>query len=185
MTFGRLARMEWKVPMISATGKNEGRSGGFTILEIVLVLGLIALAGAIVVTNFASMVDRGNELSTEETLQAAIRKARYLAANERKTIRLSFDAESGSLILSNNEQFPLGPEFGEDARGVIRFFLIQPSEGLSPVTDPEDARIETQEVQFSPDRSSSPFVAEIDIGSGTAIRIAFDPFSSLRRKAAE
>lgn len=171
--------------MISAIGKRNRLRDGFTIIEIVLVLGLIALAGAVVVTNFSSMADRGGQLTTEETIQAAIRRARFVAASERALITLSFDEKAGALRLSNDEHFELGPEYGANGKSEIRFYLVPPAEGLSPYADPSKTRLETSEISFAADRSSSPFVVEIDNGSGTPDRVVFDPFSSLRRKEQE
>ncbi|MGJ8651834.1 MAG: type II secretion system protein [Opitutaceae bacterium] len=166
--------------MTSATGSLRRRSGGFTLIEIIMVIGLIAFAGAMVVSNFASMADRGGKFTTEETLRAAIRQARFVAGSERMVIKLRFDDETGELLLSSGDSFPLGEDFIN--RGEIRFYMVPPAKGLSSFTDPEKTQLETDAVSFAPDRSSSPFVVEIDSGSGSPERIAFDPFSSLRRK---
>ena len=84
---------------------------GFTLIEIVLVLGLITFATAILITNFASIANRGNSLTTEETLLAAIRKARFIAAKERRVTELRFDKENYCLRVSIDqnsvEEFPL------------------------------------------------------------------------------
>jgi type II secretory pathway pseudopilin PulG len=169
--------------MISATGNLKRRTRGFTIIEVVLVIGLIALAGAIVITNFASMADRGGDLSTEETLSAAIRKARFDAAKERSVVTMWFDDESGALALSSGADFPLGPEFTDNGRNEIRFYVVPPARGLSPFNDAETTQIDVKEVSFAPDRSSSPFAVEIDTAEGSPERIVFDPFSSLKRKS--
>ncbi|MEN8662860.1 MAG: type II secretion system protein [Lentimonas sp.] len=171
--------------MTSATGSLRRHQSGFTIIEIVLVLGLIALAGTLMIANFASIADRGGQLTTVETLQAAIRQARFAAASERTVVSLSFDEEKGALVLSNEERFALGPKYSEDGSGEIRFYLVPPAEGLSPFPDRDRTQLQTSEINFAADRSSSPFVVEIDTGNGTPERIAFDPFSSLRRKAKE
>ena len=183
--YGHLEQTESRVPMISATGNQMPRASGFTIVEIVLVIGLIALAASIMIVNLNSIIDQGDTVNAEESLVAAIRKARYLAASERQIVSIRFHEETGTLKLSNDETFALGPDFGEDARGDVRFYLVQPAEGLDELTQPEDATIQVDEIQFAPDRSSSPFVAELDKGLGRPERILFDPFSSLRRKASE
>ncbi|MGJ8650098.1 MAG: pilus assembly FimT family protein [Opitutaceae bacterium] len=167
--------------MTSAIGNRTRVSRGFSIIEIILVLGLIALAGSLMIANFASMADRGGKLNTEESLRAAIRQARFDAASERTIVRLSVDKESGSLVLSSGATYPLGPEFSENGQSEIRFYLVPPSRGLSPYSDPEQTKLETTEVLFAPDRSSSPFVVDIYTGNGTPERMVFDPFSSLRR----
>ncbi|MGJ8639050.1 MAG: pilus assembly FimT family protein [Opitutaceae bacterium] len=171
--------------MTSAIGKFRRPSRGFTIIEVVLVLGLIALAASIMIVNVTSIAERGGDLNPEETLKAAIRKARYVAADKGTVVTIQYDEESGDLILSSGDRFDLGVEYGEEGRGKVNFFLVQPSEGLSPLTDPEDARIEVSQVRFAPDRSSNPFVVEMDSGTGTPQRLVFDPFSSLQKKAKE
>ena len=187
------------------------RGRGFTLIEIVLVLGLIAVAGTIVVANAVALIDRGDRRDPLEQLTAAVREARLIAGRERTEARMWFDAESGALKVAgerrtpagSNEDVPapgdwlgdnresgppatsdasfsLGERFaGTGARGAVRFFLIPPAEGLRRAPGPEDAEEEIGAVRFAPDRSASRFVAEIDTGSGTPKRVAFDPFSSL------
>lgn len=172
--------------MTSATGSPAQRafkSTGFTLIEIVLVLGLIVFVLAIMITNFASTADRGDTQTTEEILFAAIRKARFIAASERIATQLSFDKESGSLQISKNgsevETLPLDESFKDTASAEIRFFLVPPSKGLASAPDAIRSNLKTTAVRFAADRSSSPFVVEIDLGSGTPERLVFDPFSSL------
>jgi len=170
--------------MISETGsKSPHRTGGFTLIEIVLVLGLIAVAASIVIANFTSMAERGNELTVEQTLRAAVREARFLAARERIPATLRYNPENGSLEIALEQgpesSYELGGDFGKDGGGQIRFFLIPPAEGLSPFQPPDRSQLQTQTVRFAPDRCSSPFVVEIDHGSSTPERLVFDPFSSL------
>jgi prepilin-type N-terminal cleavage/methylation domain-containing protein len=169
--------------MTSAIGNQPRPDRGFTIIEIVLVLGLIAIAGTIVIANFTSIADRGGKLSTEETLRAAIRQARFSAASTRSIVSLSYDEEDGVLSLSSGDHFPLDENYTRGGRGQIRFFLIPPAKGLDPFQAPEKTRLETREVHFAPDRSSSPFVVEIDSGTGSPERHAYDPFSSLERSS--
>lgn len=179
--------MALKAPMILVTGKQFGKSPthrvGFTLIEIVLVLGLMAFAAAIVITNFASLADRGDSQSSVEILQSAVRQARYLAASERSTTELRFDKETGSLIIASAagtaETFALDKTFDRDGPGVLLFYLVPPAEGLNTAPAPMRTRLETSHVEFAPDRSSSPFAVNIDTGSGTPERLIFDPFSSL------
>ena len=186
MMYGRLAQIALKVEMILATGNRAGNPNdraGFTLIEIVLVLGLIAFATTILITNFASIADRGDTLITEEVLIAAVRKARFIAASERSTTRLRFDKESNSLKISIGsnevETLPLDESLKETRSSEIRFYLIPSSKGLAPTKDAFRTGLETKAVEFAANRSSSPFFAEIDLGSGTPERLQFDPFSSL------
>ncbi len=169
--------------MILETGSKPRKQGGFTLIEIVLVLGLIALAAGVVIANFIAFADRSEETDPVEVLRGAVRQARFQAAAERVVTRLSFDKESGSLVLRPGEaSFPLNEDFARGERGEIRFFLVPPAEGLGPFPEARNSRLETKEVRFAPDRSSSPFAAEIDSGRGSAERLVFDPFSSILRK---
>lgn len=176
-----------KVQMILATGNSAERvscRSGFSLIEIVLVLGLAALAATAMIVNFVSLVDRENNLTTNEMLFAAVRKARFIAASERTITQLRFDKDENRLqILSENSEvdsFELNETFKENRSAEIRFYLISASRGLAPAENPERANLETKRVEFAPDRSASPFVAEIDLGSGTPERLHFDPFSSLQ-----
>lgn len=168
-------------------GTGNSRTGsaacrGFTLIEILLVIALIAVAASVVLINFTAFADRGEETSPKEVLSAAIRKARFIAAAERTTTKLRYDNESGTLQIDpSGEQFPINSDFGPEGRGEIRFFLIEPATGMRAFSDPNDAKLETTTVAFAPDRSSSPFIVEIDTGEGSPTRLRFDPFSSVIR----
>jgi prepilin-type N-terminal cleavage/methylation domain-containing protein len=155
---------------------------GFTLIEILLVIALISIAASVILVNFTAFIDRGKSTSPQEVLTKAIDRARFLAAAERVTTELRYDEESGTLqITPADEQFPINNDFGPDGRGEIRFYLIPSAEGLSRFPDPARTTLETSAVSFAPDRSSSPFVAEIDSGRGRPTRLRFDPFSSVIR----
>lgn len=172
--------------MISAIGNKrraQSRRAGFSLIEIALVLGLIVIVTAVMVTNFVALADRGGELSDEDQLHQAIGDARYAAASERTITTLRFDKESGSLIVEAEgaeiSRYKLSEEFGQLGRHRVNFYLIPPSRGLAPPKTSDDARTPAPLVRFAPDRSSSPFVVEIDGESSTPERFVFDPFSSL------
>ena len=177
--------MALKARMISVTGNRSNHAKdrvGFTLIEIVLVLGLIAFASTVLIINFASIADREDTLTTEETLFAAIRKARFFAASKRATTQLRFDRESNSLKINIGgnevETFTLSELSGETSSGEIRFYLHPASKGMSSKDYSTNNLLETKVVKFTADRSSSPFVAEIDLDSGTEKRLQFDSFSS-------
>jgi Tfp pilus assembly protein FimT len=173
-----------KAPMISATGNKRPRSvAGFSLIEIALVLGLITVAASIVIANFATMADRGDAQSTQELIHASVRKARFVAASSRTVTTLQFNKELGSLQISDSESITLNSDFSKDGPAQIRFFLVPPAQGLERFPEAERTQLQTNEVRFAPDRSSSPFVVEIDSGSGTPERMVFDPFSSLLRSS--
>ena len=169
--------------MTLVTGKSKPRSSSaaFSLIEIVLVIALMSVAAGVVIANFVAFSDRGSETSPKDTLQAAIRAARFQAASQRQIISLYFDQEEAALVTSSGDSFSLSDDFGKEGRAEIRFYLVPPAEGLDPFPDPERSELETPVVNFAPDRSANPFVAEIDLGSGNNERIVYDPFSSLVR----
>lgn len=154
---------------------------GFTLLEIILVFALIALAAGVILANFTTFLNFDDRINPEATVRAAIRAARFQAAAGREVVSLHFDQESGALVVEPGESFPLNPNFNKDGRGEIRFYLVPPAEGMGPFPVAARTQLETKEVRFAPDRSSSPFVVEIDSGQGSPERLVFDPFSSLVR----
>jgi type II secretory pathway pseudopilin PulG len=167
-----------------ATGtrvSSHGLRSGFTLLEIILVFALIALAAGVMIANVSTFLSFDDQIAPEDTLRSAIRSARFQAASDRKVTVLRFDKETGALIIENGESFPLNADFGSGGNGEIRFYLVPPAEGMERFPEAAQAQQATPEVRFAPDRSSSPFVAEIDSGRGSPTRLVFDPFSSLVR----
>jgi prepilin-type N-terminal cleavage/methylation domain-containing protein len=174
--------MASKAPMTLETGSHRSPRG-FTLIEILLVLALMALAASVVLVNFVAFSERGESTNPVDVLRTAVREARFQAAADRVMTELSYDSETGQLVVNPGAQsFALNSDFTEVGRGEIRFYLIPPAEGLGALPEPNDTRLEATKVRFAPDRSSSPFVAEIDSGRGSPERIAFDPFSSIIRK---
>lgn len=155
---------------------------GFTLLEIILVVALIALASSVIISNFTTFLKFENRLNPEEVLYAAIRSARFHAACERELTSLSYEKESASLVLSTGDSFPLNYNFSPEERGEIRFYLVPSARGMERFSDPEDTKLEVREILFASDRSSNPFIAVIDNGQGAVKRLVFDPFSNLVRR---
>ena len=170
--------------MTLATGNRRPAPvpGGFTLIEILLVIALIAVAVSVVLINFTAFADREDSNSPEEVLTDAIRKARFIAAADRIPTTLRYDGESGTLRIDpSGEQLEINSDFGPEGRGEIRFFLVPSAQGLGPFPDPQRSTLGTPAVTFAPDRSSSPFLAEIDSGRGSPVRLRYDPFSSVIR----
>jgi len=171
--------------MTLETGRvsSQRSRAGFTLLEIIIVFALITLASGVIIANFTTFLNFDDQINPEDTLRTAIRSARFQAASERSLAILSYDKETGALVVSGGASFPLNADFGKEGRGEIRFYLVPPAEGMASFPDAERSQLETQEVRFAPDRSSSPFAVEIDPGQGSPQRLVFDPFSSLVRSA--
>ena len=172
--------------MTSAIGKPvRMRRGGFSLIEILLVLALMAIGGTVVILNFNAYAERGEENDAAEQLGQVVRKARFLAAQDRRETRMRFDPEGGRLLVERAtvtlHSETLRPEFRSNGVASMTFLRIPSAEGTGTPPPPAAAREPLAAVRFAPDGSCTPFVAEIDIGSGTPRRLAFDPFSNLRK----
>lgn len=164
-------------------------TAAFSLIEIVLVLALVALATSIVLLNFDAFIERSQTPSPREVLNESIRFARFEAAKQQAITELSFDKESGSLVVSiqsqSLESFSLGENFEASGFASVRFDLIPPAEGFDSFESPADQKNPLERVQFSPDRSSTPFLATIDDGINPITSLAFDPFSHFPRQEPE
>ena len=159
----------------------------FSLIEIVLVLALIALATSAVILNFDSFMGKDASPSTRESLSEAIRYARTQAAKKQSLTELYFDQEQGALVvaLSSNtlKTFPLtDPNFQSTGSGSISFYLIQPAEGLKPFPSVRNSNFALERIQFNSDRSSTPFIVRIDDGINPEETIVYDPFSHFPRQ---
>ena len=158
--------------MTSAIGKPVTmRRGGFSLIEILLVLALMAIGGTVVMLNFTAFADRGEQNDAVEQLSKVVRKARFFAAQDRRETRMRFDSEGGRLLVER-ETFTLHaetlrPEFRGNGGASVTFLRVPSAEGLQSPPTPADAREVIPSVRFASDGSCTPFVAEIDTGSGT------------------
>lgn len=186
MMSGPMVLMEWKAPMTSATGNFRRPSSGFSLIEIVMVLGLIAVASSVVIINFTAMADRGDAQSNQDILVEAIREARFLAASERIPVQMRFDAESAAILLIPQDAevipFPLSAPFEPRGRAEVRFYTDAPTRGLAPLPEQSRQNNELQQVRFSPDRSATAFTIEFDGPNASPTRLLIDPFTGLIRE---
>lgn len=162
----------------------------FSLIEVVLVLALIAIVSSAVILNVGSFIGKDASPSARESLSEAIRYARIQAAKKQTLTELYFDQEQGALIVSSKfstlKTFPLtDPNFQANGTGAITFALIPPAEGLRPFPRNSDTSITLKQIQFSSDRTSTPFIVSIDDGINSEETIVYDPFSHFPRQLEE
>lgn len=152
----------------------------FSLFEVLVVLGLIAIASSLVVVNAEAILRGFGTQSLDKVLRDAVREARFLAASQKDTTTLRFDPDSGSFLIHNANGALLATfdsGYGEDAQSVdVRFAQRLPASGTDFDRDPPTTAIDT--VFFRPDRSSTPFDAEISLPDGD-FSLRFDPFSDV------
>lgn len=118
------------VPCLRSCGR---RTGGFTLLEVLLALVLLAIAAAIIVP--AVVRPAGTELrAAAGSVAAALRGAREQAVNAQQTATLLVDTERREFSVSGNAHtrripervkvslYTARSELESDVRGRIRFF---------------------------------------------------------------
>lgn len=177
--------------LVIGTNKNAHfAEKAFSLIEIVLVLALIALATSAVILNFDSFIGKGEKISTRESLSQAIRYARIEAAKKQHLTELYFDQEQGALIVASQsgtlKTFPLtDPNFQSTGSGDITFSLIPSAEGLRPFPSARNSNFTLEKIQFNSDRSSTPFIVRIDDGINPEETIVYDPFSHFPRQLDE
>ncbi len=158
---------------------------GFTMVEIVMVIALIALAATLVVVNVDTLFDNADTVPTEELLFLAVREARYRAALEKETVYLRYDIPSVSFEITRENgavlaQIPTDHNLRDDPLEVV-FFTVLPGQGRSTTSylnyEPELSPM--SRVPFSPLLVSPHFIAQLNF-RGIAPAFRFDPFSSVQ-----
>ncbi len=145
-----------------------------------MVLGLLALISGLVVIN-ANAIFRGfEERPLPEILRRVVRDARFHAAKNREPVFLDFDVETSEFHISNRENnvlqaIPSGYPV-DDTNLEIIFYRILPERGTSSLRNFTVNRKTTTHLIFHPDRSSTPFLVELNYDEESSVH-RFDPFS--------
>ncbi len=143
-----------------------------------MVLALIAISSMLVISNFDFLHGGFIKKPVDFILRKAVYGARYQAAKINRPVFLSFDPETKSFEVRGESGELLGEGFDSEADALtVEFFPIKPEGGLDapPFYQPVSSSVER--VPFHPDRSSAPFLAELQ-SEGTTLSLRFDPFSN-------
>ncbi len=153
---------------------------GFTLIELILVIGLIALIGGLVAVNAEAILRGLAEEPPERILQKAVREARFQAAHLKQPVLLRFDEEAAAFRVRGADGSDLATfKTGlENAAPPLRlqFEQILPGRGMDRPDREQTAPIDA--VTFRPDRSSTPFQAVLR-NAGGSFTLRFDPFSDI------
>jgi type II secretory pathway pseudopilin PulG len=155
----------WRAPVI----------GAFTLLEIILVLALIGVIGAVVAAGVVRLVDADHP-SPEDVFWQACRSAEKMASLSERNVTLTFDASTRQLVWSNGPQTDHATF--DPAGGDVTVQFVQPKAGGSRILIAGQV-VETQEiprVTFYPDGTCTPFRVQFRLGQH-AWQIAIDPWT--------
>jgi prepilin-type N-terminal cleavage/methylation domain-containing protein len=157
------------------TTSETGDPGGFTLLEILLALALIALLGTIFIGGSEALLSDKAKSLDEQFWQACI-AARRQALEDRKNVVVSYDPKVKGFIFSEGAAKVTVPVKGPEDL-VIDFHSAQPSsisESLIGGTAVETEPITS--VTFYNDGTCTPFRAQIR-ANGAAHVLSIDPWT--------
>jgi prepilin-type N-terminal cleavage/methylation domain-containing protein len=157
------------------TTSATGDRGGFTLIEILLALALIALLATIFVGGSSALI-ADKTLSPDEQFWKACARARKEALDERKSVLLTFDTKARAFVLNDGSQQRQMPLTGPDDL-TVDFHPVQSDSsslvligGTVVETEPLAA------VTFYDDGTCTPFRAQIR-SKGAAHVLSIDPWT--------
>jgi general secretion pathway protein H len=154
-------------------------SRGFTLLEILLVLALIGLIGALLAAG-VTRVFSNDHPAPEDVFWQACRSAQKLAALSEHEVSLGFDAKEKKLVWGNGQETDAASF--DAAGGEVGVQFLQALKGGSLILIAGQV-VETQEVprvMFYPDGTCTAFRVQFRVGalpSGRAWQLAIDPWT--------
>lgn len=166
--------------MSAAGAAARGLTGGFSLIEIVMVVALVSVAASLVILNANAFLSGLGDKPPPENFQMSVREARFQAAATRDVVTLMLEPESGDFVIFSDAQGELHRRpsgFGADVPvNAFELHRILPSAGTGPLDNRRRERVES--IQFHPDRASTPFQVNFRHNWETLEQI-YDPFSDL------
>lgn len=154
------------LPAKSPAGPRDPRlaAGGFTLLELIVVLFLAGLVAALVVPSFSGTLESARLRSSAAEMRAALTLARTLAASGSRVRAVSFDVERGEYAVVGEERKYLLPEGIRIASARV---------GTSAAVS------ELFRVRFFPDGSAEGAEIVVASSAGGRLRVTVDPLTGI------
>jgi type II secretion system protein H len=179
-----MGRMAWKAAKVTTpilrTGNEAGarrRNGGFTLVEIVIVLLVMCLVAAITYPSIARGRTAFHLRAVGRDVIGAMRLARETAVTEQKVMVVQIDSQSQRITVSD--------EVGEGARS-----MSMPSdvriEGVTrskegDATTAAQANLDPLLIRFLPNGSAESALMMLVADTGASLKIATDPITGSAR----
>ena len=116
--------------------RRDKAEGGFTLLELLVVVAVVALLVTVVVPWFAGALNRLQADEAADDIVAAMTEARDLAAGRHRTVKVMVDEKAGTIEVEGGRYRSLpagvalsGPPSGYDGKGIILFHPDGTSDG--------------------------------------------------------
>ena len=160
---------------VPVSGRSRrGRPDGFTLLEILVTLALIALLAGVLIVGAVRMVDN-RPTTPAEIFHVALTEARQYAVEKNVEVRLSFDTKEQAFTASTvdgKRTFPIS------ATGDLGIDFLAAQKGGN-ATLIGGVLVETQPlpfVTFYPDGTCSPFRVQFRVNNSASV-MAIDPWT--------
>lgn len=154
---------------------------GFSLLEIIVVIALIAMISGLVAVNYSSIIRSFTQPSIEKSVAKALREARHQASILKDTVALRYNAQKQNFVISNRANevlIEIASGFDPEKTKVeIRFLPLLPQKFDETEWHWIVGGEAIDAVLFSPEGVSTPFGITINTPNEHATYF-FDPFSS-------
>ncbi|MCH6257513.1 prepilin-type N-terminal cleavage/methylation domain-containing protein [Puniceicoccaceae bacterium K14] len=157
------------------------RNQGFSLVEVLLVIALIAMFVGTIVVNVQGMFHRSEINSVEDGFWQAVDKAKQNSVFQQRKYRLFFDEELRAFKIVSGEMeevfgFDLGP-LAEEMHLEVRFTEKMPDNGSKLIGGRRISDREIEKVLFYPDGTCTPFSVTMDI-SEYSTQYDIDPWTA-------
>jgi prepilin-type N-terminal cleavage/methylation domain-containing protein len=150
---------------------------GFSLIEMLIVLGLIGILGGLVAVNTSAMFDNDIGNNPEEIFFSLAQEARISSLETKQIHILSYDEEKKVISLQNSVGESLRTEtLPEYFEGPIRFKILKYKPGEK--ANPKDTT-EVSKLIFHPSASTQPYIVEFEYENYVE-SIRMDPLSNLQ-----
>ncbi len=160
------------------------RSSGFTLVEIIIVLGLMSLVAGLVITNVEKLLPAFQSTPLEVKFRQAVRESRIVAATSNRPVYLRFDAQAEEFRLVQQSEESAGEPAVEDSpyftpEVTVEFFPIAAEEeGGVNYFSGIDSTEPVPQLVFHPSGASTPARVRFHWRTGEESILTLDPFSS-------
>ena len=157
----------------------RGRTSGFTLIEVMLTIALIALMTSMFVLNLNSLLRESGIRTLENEYWRAVDSARTKAVFNQKAYLVEWNPKENSFVVSSSgdtESFDFdSSEFG-DAEVEVIFEEKAPQNSYILIRGQLVTQREATAVHFYPDGTCTPFTVSMKVGPD-ATRFEMDPWT--------
>lgn len=156
---------------------------GFSLIEIMIVLGLFAMIGGLVVYNLDTLIKNYTHKSFESIFFEALRGARFEALTLQQPVYLRYDHELMAFYIENQSHTRLNiysiisDDVLDPKDFAVEFFLRLPGESASHALKPEVSKVPLSHVLCTPQGYMPPFQVVLSQQNEKEI-LWVDPFSA-------